>query len=200
MDTVTKHGIPKMGQPGSNRTEEPDNTNRMKQSMAIVTTMTEQPQNIKSNDPDPEHGSTPISSHQEKPDPANSAAAQPTQNSSCDDADNEGKLETRLTSERRNGDDGKDEATSDSSRSTYDTPGNEGPKGVPENGDSDKHGAPRGLGSETCGKFCIQKSKVGPHKQHTWNIDNENGEKLEKETKGNVTSGGWTLKEYLKTR
>lgn len=61
--------------------------------------------------------------------------------------------------------------TSGSSSSTRDTPGNEGHKGVPENGYSNKHGAPHGLGS----KFCTKTSKLGPHKQHTLNCDNETG-------------------------
>ena len=90
MDTVTKYGVSKMGQPGSNQMEMPNLTDRLKQSVAMVTTVAEQSRNVKSNHPDPEHGSTSKSNRQEKPDPANSAVAQPTQNSSCDDADTEG--------------------------------------------------------------------------------------------------------------
>ena len=51
---------------------------------------------------------------------------------------------------------------------------------IPENGYSNQHGAPHGLGS----KFCTKKSKLGPHKQHALNCDNENGEKTEKEAEG----------------
>ena len=158
MDTITRHGIPKTGQPGSNCPEEPDDTNRTKQSMTIITTITEH--NVESNGPDPEQGMTSNSIRQEKPDLASSAATRPTQDDdSYDDADTESKLEPSLTTERRNEDDGVDKVNSDSSKSTYDPSGKEGTKGVPNKGDSDKHGAPYRPSSETYGRSCDMKSE-----------------------------------------
>ena len=75
MDTVTKYGVSKTGQTGSNRTEKPNLTDRLKQSVAMVTAVTEQSRNAKSNGPDQEHGLTSKSDQQEEPDPANSAVA-----------------------------------------------------------------------------------------------------------------------------
>ena len=48
-------------------------------------------------------------------------------------------------------------------------------KGISEKGDSAKTDAPHRPSSETCGRFCNKKSKLGPHKQHALNCDNENG-------------------------
>ena len=140
MDTVTKHGVSKMGQPGSNRTERPNLTDRMKQSVAMVTAVTKQSQNAKNNGPNQEHGLTSKSNQQEEPNPSNSAVAQPAKNGRHDDADTENKQETDRTSEvsmendtdlktdqatkQKNEDDSEDEATSDSSRSTDDIPNN----------------------------------------------------------------------------
>ena len=42
MDTVTKFGVSKMSQPGSNRTEEPNLTDEMKQSVAMVNAVAKQ--------------------------------------------------------------------------------------------------------------------------------------------------------------
>ena len=57
MDTVTEFGVSKIGQPGSNRKEEPNLTDKMKQSVAMVTAVAKQSQDVKRNDPDLEHGS-----------------------------------------------------------------------------------------------------------------------------------------------
>ena len=88
-------------------------------------------------------------------------------------------VNTDQATQKRNEDDNTDEATLDSSTPTDDTPDNEVPKEAPENKDGGKQDTPRGPGGETCEEFCIKKSKLDSHKQHTWNIDNENGEKVE---------------------
>ena len=72
-----------------------------------------------------------------------------------------------------------DEVTKDSSTLTDDTPDMNGPREAANNRDGDKQDIPQVPGGEKCEELCIKESELESHKQHTWNDDNENGEKAE---------------------
>ena len=150
----------------------------MKQPTRISTAMIKQ--DIRYDDPCQEHELTPNSCPQEKPDSANPAAIGATNNdNSCDDTETEGKIKPRLTNVNRDKDDDVETVVSGS----YDTHGNEEPKEITENGESDKHGDLRRASGVTCGRSRTEGSKREPYKQYALNYDDMYGENTKEDTK-----------------
>ena len=105
----------------------------MKQPTGISTALIKQ--NIRYDDPFLEHELTPNSYPQEKPDPANPAAIETTNNdNSRDDTETEGKIKPRLTNVNRDKDDDVETVVS----GLYDTHVNKEPEEITNNGESDK--------------------------------------------------------------
>ena len=76
--------------------------------------------------------------------------------------------------QKRYEDDNTDEAAT-----TDETPDHKAPEEAAKDRDGDKNDNPQVPGGEICEEFCIEKSEVDAHKQHTWKIDIEDGEKVD---------------------